>query len=60
MMGVFGRAGRLLLASLAIAALAGTAFAGAAHAADKADAEMEAMMASLGKPGDFSGHLIMG
>ncbi|MFG1263959.1 outer membrane protein [Xanthobacter aminoxidans] len=54
MMGVFGRAGRLLLASLAIAALAGTAFASAAHAADKADAEMEAMMASLGKPGDFS------
>lgn len=49
MMGVFGRAGRLLLASLAIAALAGTA-----QAADKADAEMEAMMASLGKPGDFS------
>lgn len=49
MMGVFGRAGRLLLASLAMMALTG-----AAHAADKADAEMEAMMASLGKPGDFS------
>lgn len=54
MMGVFGRAGRLLLASLAMVALAGTALTGAASAADKADAEIEAMMASLGKPGDFS------
>lgn len=48
-MGVCGWAGRILLACVAALALTG-----AAAAADKADAEMEAMMASLGKPGDFS------
>lgn len=53
-MGVFRWAGRLLPAVLAATALTGAAAAADTAKGETADAEMAAMMATLGKPGDFS------